>query len=326
MINDPLEAHPASRLSAHPATRTINAWLAALAHERRAAKGTLRNYGDALRRFVQFLGTYHGQMIDDAALANVGAQDVRGFLSHRRDSDGLGNRSTALSLSALRSFYKWWARSANVRNIAVMQVRGPKLPQRMPRGVSPHDARALADMAGDLRASGETWVALRDTAILLLLYGAGLRIAEALALQGSDGELLGRGAQSLTINGKRNKQRMVPMLPQLGAAVAAYMQLCPFPFGVETPLFYGEKGKRLNPRIVQGAMASARAALGLPDSATPHALRHSFATHLLGAGVDLRSIQDLLGHASLSSTQVYTGVDAAHLLDVYNHAHPRGSG
>jgi integrase/recombinase XerC len=313
-------------LGAHPALHRVNAWLAALAHERRAAPGTLRNYGDALRRFVQFLGYYHGSVIEDNQLAQVSAADVRGFLSARREADGLGNRSTALSLSALRSFYKWWARTGSVRNTAVMQVRGPKIPKRIPRAISPQDAQGIADMAGELRANAETWVAARDTAIVLLLYGAGLRIAEALALQGSDGELLARGAISLTVNGKRNKQRMVPMLPQLREAVAAYMQLCPYPFGVETPLFYGEKGKRVAPRILQGAMAKARVALGLPDTATPHALRHSFATHLLGAGVDLRSIQDLLGHASLSSTQVYTAVDAAHLLDVYQHAHPRGTG
>jgi integrase/recombinase XerC len=308
-------------LGDHEALRTINAFLAALAHERRAAPGTLRNYGDALRRFVQFLGHYHGRMIDDAALAAVGAPEVRGFLSHRRDADGLGNRSTALSLSALRSFYKWWARTGTVRNTAVLHVRGPKIARRMPRAIAPDD---IAAMTHELHRSDVPWLVARDTAVLLLLYGAGLRIAEALALQGSDGMLLARGSGSLTINGKRNKQRMVPMLPQLGAAVAAYMQLCPYPFSVETPLFYGEKGKRLQPRLIQASMAQARALLGLPDTATPHALRHSFATHLLGAGVDLRSIQDLLGHASLSSTQVYTGVDASHLLDVYQQAHPRG--
>jgi integrase/recombinase XerC len=314
------------QLEAHPALRTINVWLAALANERRSAPGTLRNYGDALRRFVMFLGHYHSMSIDEARLGAVDAADVRGFLSARRVEDGLGNRSTALSLSALRSFYKWWARTGGCRNTAVMQVRGPKIPKRIPRALSPVDAQAIADMAGELRAHSETWVAARDVAILLLLYGAGLRIAEALALQGSDGSLLARGAISLTVNGKRNKQRMVPMLPQLREAVASYMQLCPYPFDVETPLFYGEKGKRLSARIIQGAMARARVALGLPDTATPHALRHSFATHLLGSGVDLRSIQDLLGHASLSSTQVYTNVDAAHLLDAYNHAHPRGTG
>jgi integrase/recombinase XerC len=313
-------------LEAHPALRTVNAWLAALANERRAAPGTLRNYGDALRRFVQFLGQYHGISIDETRLAAVDAADVRSFLSARREADGLGNRSTALSLSSLRSFYKWWARTGGYRNTAVMQVRGPKTPKRIPRALSPLDAQAVAATAGELRANADTWVGVRDVAILLLLYGAGLRIAEALALQGSDGMLLARGAASLTINGKRNKQRMVPMLPQLRDAVASYMQLCPYPFDVETPLFYGAKGKRLAPRIIQAAMAKARVALGLPDTATPHALRHSFATHLLGSGVDLRSIQDLLGHASLSSTQVYTNVDAAHLLDVFNHAHPRGAG
>jgi integrase/recombinase XerC len=312
-------------LDAHPALRTINAWLAALANERRAARGTLRNYGDTLRRFVKFMGVYHSGSVDEAMLGAVGVADVRSFLSNRRKADGLGNRSTALSLSALRSFYKWWARTGGVRNTAVMQVRGPKIPPRIPRALSPQDALDVSTMAAEFHETGETWVAARDAAILLLLYGAGLRIAEALMLQGSDGELLARGAVSLTVNGKRNKQRMVPMLPQLRDAVAGYMQLCPYPFNVETPLFYGEKGKRLNPRIVQGAMARARTALGLPDTATPHALRHSFATHLLGAGVDLRSIQDLLGHASLSSTQVYTSVDAGHLLDVYNHAHPRGT-
>jgi integrase/recombinase XerC len=316
-VSDPLETHAA--------LLRVNAYLAALAHERRAAPGTLRNYGDT-RRFVLFLGSYHSKAIDEAALGAASAQDVRGFLSQRREADGLGNRSTALSLSALRSFYKWWAQTGGVRNTSVLQVRGPKLPKRMPRALNPQDAQAIASTASDMRLTGNgaPWAAARDAAVLLLLYGAGLRIAEALALQGSDGELLARGAASLTVNGKRAKQRMVPMLPQLQRAVADYMQLCPYGFGVETPLFYGEKGKRLSARVVQLAMAKARVGLGLPDSATPHALRHSFATHLLGAGVDLRSIQELLGHASLSSTQVYTGVDAGHLLDVYRHAHPRG--
>ncbi len=313
-------------LNAHPALRLVNAWLAALANERRAASGTLRNYGDALRRFVMFLGSYHNSSVDEAMLGAVGVADVRSFLSDRREADGLGNCSTALSVSALRSFYKWWARNGGVRNTAVLQVRGPKIPPRIPRALSPQDALHVSQVVAEQREMDETWVGARDTAILLLLYGAGLRIAEALALQGSDGNLLTRGALSLTVNGKRNKQRMVPMLPQLRDAVVGYMQLCPYSFSAETPLFYGTKGKRLNPRIVQGAMAKARAALGLPDTATPHALRHSFATHLLGAGVDLRSIQDLLGHASLSSTQVYTSIDAGYLLDVYNHAHPRGGG
>lgn len=194
----------------------------------------------------------------------------------------------------------------------------PKRPKRVPRAVRPVDATALAELTGETR--NQPWVAARDTALLLLLYGAGLRIGEALAL---NGDVLPFGT-ILRVTGKRRKERIVPLLPLVRDALNAYVTHCPVPIGANDPLFRGEKGKRLAAAVVQRAMAAARIGLGLPESATPHALRHSFATHLLGAGTDLRTIQELLGHASLSSTQVYTHVDAAQLLDVYRNAHPRG--
>lgn len=311
----------ADPLSGHPALETVARWLAALQHERRAAPGTLRNYGDALRRFVAFLGEHLGRQVDDADLASADSITFRSFLAHRRSEQGLGNRSTALSLSALRSFYRWCAANAGFRNSSILTVQAPRIEKRVPRAVAPDAIRDMAALALD--SDVPAWVAQRDMAMLLLLYGAGLRIAEALGLSGAAASDVARGTMMLTVLGKRGKERRVPLLPQVREALLAYAQACPFPMTAQTPFFYGEKGKRLSPRIVQLAMARARTLLGLPDSATPHALRHSFATHLLGRGVDLRAIQELLGHASLSSTQVYTGVDAAHLLDVFSHAHPR---
>jgi integrase/recombinase XerC len=310
-------------LEDHPALGPVTDWLSALATQRRAAPGTLRNYGDALRHFIRFLGSHAGGPVSPEALAGASLQDFRSFLAYRRREDGIGNRSTALTLSALRGFYRWWARNHGLRNDAILLVQTPRLPARLPRAVTPADARDVAELAGSLSDSSPAWVQARDTAVLLLLYGAGLRIAEALGLGGACARRLLEGAESLTVLGKRAKERRVPILPQVRDALCAYIRLCPYPFGPETPLFFGEKGKRLSPRLIQGAMARARVALGLPEGATPHALRHSFATHLLARGVDLRSIQELLGHASLSSTQVYTAVDAAHLLDVYRSAHPR---
>ena len=200
---------------------------------------------------------------------------------------------------------------------AAPRLRGPRIKKGLPRPVSPDDAVSLAVMVED--DATQPWIGARDRAVLLLLYGAGLRIAEALSITGAKLPL----GETLLVTGKGNKQRMVPLLPLVREGVAAYLALCPWPMAPEEPIFRGAKGGPLNQGMVQKAMAAARRALGLPDSATPHALRHSFATHLLGAGADLRSLQELLGHASLGSTQIYTRVDAAMLLDVYTHAHPR---
>ena len=234
-----------------------------------------------------------------------------------RRSEGLANASVAREVSALRTFFAWARRSEGVACDGIAGLKSPRLARRLPRPVSPGDARALVAAVGD--DAREPWIAARDTAVLLLLYGAGLRIAEALALTGA---VLPLGA-TITVTGKRNKTRVVPLLPVVAEAVMAYVALTPWPPSRDAPLFRGQRGGPLDPGIVRTAIRAARPALGLPDTATPHALRHSFATHLLARGADLRSIQDLLGHASLSSTQIYTAVDAAQLLDVYRNAHPR---
>jgi len=271
-----------------------------------------------VRAYVATAGRFMTAMEADSweALARVDAAGLRSFLAEQRGS-GMGNGSAARELSALKAFLAFARQRAGVDNAAPPRLRGPRVKKGIPRPIAPDDIANLADAVGD--HAGEDWIGARDRAVLLLLYGAGLRIAEALSLTGKDWPF----ADRLTITGKGNKQRVIAILPAVREAVAAYLELCPWPLGREQPLFRGAKGKALSQGMVQKAVARARVALSLPDSATPHALRHSFATHLLGAGADLRSLQELLGHASLSSTQVYTRVDAAVLLDVYRHAHPR---
>lgn len=303
--------------------RTVAAYLAALAHERRSAAGTLRNYGLALRRFILFLGHHTHQAIDDACLSRVTQHDIRSYFAHHREQHQLSNRSMALYLSALRSFFRWLGQTRDIRNPAALHVKAPRIAKTAPRTIAPGDIEAIIQCTEE--EADMPWVQARDTALLLLLYGAGLRIAEALALKGSDGRLFQERVQSLTVLGKGRKARLVPILPIVGEAIVAYIAQCPYPIDAHGPLFYGVKGKRLHARLIQARMARARMALGLPERATPHALRHSFATHLLARGVDLRALQDLLGHASVRSTQIYTTVDAAHLLDVYRAAHPRST-
>ncbi len=299
-----------------PAWAVVRRYLATLADERRAAKRTIENYHGVLWGFVQFLGEHFGNTLNAARLRDVTTADVRAFLGHRR-MQGVGNATIALDISALRGFYRWWHRMENIPIAAIEAIAQPKRPKRVPRPVALGDITAMVAIVQD---QGPPWVQARNAALLVLLYGAGLRISEALGLNGQCVPL----GDTLRITGKRNKVRIVPLLPQVRDAVQAYVALCPWPVSGDTPLFYGEKGKRLAAAVVQRVMAQARVALGVPDGATPHALRHSFATHLLAAGADLRAIQDLLGHASLSSTQIYTEVDEAHLLDVYKNAHPRG--
>ena len=291
-------------------------WLGSLTHGRRLSPLTVKAYGETLHGFVAFLAVHTGGTVDGGTLAAITLTDFRAYLASRR-GDGLAGTSLAREVSALRTFFAWSAKQHDITNTALGGLKSPKVPRRVPRPVSPDDARALADGAGD--AALLPWVAARDTAVLLLLYGGGLRIAEALALTG---EALPLG-DTLTVTGKRRKTRLVPLLPQVRTALEAYVAICPWPVSSTAPLFRGTRGGPLAPELVRRAMRSARVALGLPGSATPHALRHSFATHLLARGADLRSIQELLGHASLSSTQIYTAVDAAQLLDVYRHAHPR---
>lgn len=298
------------------ATALVVEWLDRLAHGRRFSPHTLRAYAATLHGFTAFIGDHVGGPVSAATLAALSQQDFRAYLAHRR-SDGLANASVAREVSALRSFFAWAARQHGIACDGLAGLAAPRLPRRVPRPVTPADAQALATGAGDTHDT--PWIAARDTAVLLLLYGAGLRISEALALTGAALPL----GTVLTVTGKRNKTRVVPLLAPVRAAIEHYVALCPYATSAALPLFRGARGGPLAPELVRRAMATARIALGLPASATPHALRHSFATHLLARGADLRAIQELLGHASLSSTQIYTAVDAARLLDVYRDAHPR---
>lgn len=295
----------------------VTQWLAALAGERRAARNTVDNYGRVARQYLGFLATYEGAAPTGRMLADASLDTLRAFLAQRR-ADGAANATVRLSLSALANLYGWLRRNRGLENTAIGLVQRPRARKRLPRPLNPHDARAVAEQTGD--EAVEPWVAARDTAILLLLYGAGLRISEALGLNAAASQIT---SPSLRVLGKGGKQREVPMLPVVAAAIDAYVRLCPFPMPASGPLFLGLRGKRVAPAVIQRAMRRARIRLGLPDSATPHALRHSFATHLLGRGADLRSIQELLGHASLSTTQIYTQVDTARIMDIYRHAHPR---
>jgi len=291
-----------------------------LAHERRASPRTLESYRHGVSTYLNFLGRHRGEALAEADLGDVSAADVRAFLAYRRSEDGgaLSPRSLSQNLSALRAFHRWLDRRRGVANDAVALVRGPKIKPSMPRPVSEDQARGLLREAAEDDLL-ERWEAARDAAVLTLLYGCGLRISEALSLKGADAPL----GDTLRILGKGGKTRIAPVLPQVAEAIADYTRQCPYTLTPDLALFRAKRGGALSPRQVQATMAKLRGALGLPDRATPHALRHSFATHLLGAGADLRSIQELLGHASLSTTQKYTAVDAASLLATYAKAHPR---
>ena len=301
-------------LSDHPARALAARWDSFLAHDRRRSPHTVRAYVATAHRFIDFLGRYRGEEIGRFGLLAIAPADLRAFLADRRGG-GLGPSSAAREMSAVRAFLTFAAEDAG--NVAELpRTRAPKRPRTLPRPASPADAMALAEDAG--AASGD-WVGARDMAILLLLYGSGLRVAEALALTAN---LLPMG-RTLRVTGKRGKTRVVPVVEAVREAIADYAATCPWPLVGPTPLFVGVRGGPLNGDLVRRAVRAARHRLGLPDSLTPHALRHSFATHLLAGGADLRSLQELLGHASLSSTQIYTEVDAAQLLDVYRNAHPR---
>jgi integrase/recombinase XerC len=313
-------ARPAAELSGLPASGDLLAgiadWLHWLAHERRAADHTVAAYVSDVTSFVQFLAVHLGGEPDLASLRDLRPIDFRGYLAKRRE-DGLTGSSLARALSALRSLFRHLDQTGRVTNAAIHAVRTPKRPHAVPKPLTVAQARSVVEVVGDL--SDETWIAKRDTAILLLLYGCGLRIAEALGLDIKDAP----SGDSLVITGKGGKQRMVPVLPIVRSAIADYLAACPFATHPADPLFRGIRGKRLDPGMVQKCVRHLRGMLGLPESATPHALRHSFATHLLAGGGDLRTIQELLGHASLSTTQRYTDVDTARLLEVYDMAHPR---
>lgn len=293
-------------------------WLAQLTAVRQRSPKTVEAYGRDVAGYLGFLAGHQGGPMGRTALGAVTLAELRAWMAAERGR-GLSPRSLARSLSAVRSFYTWLEVAEGIDCSAIHVVRSPKLPKRLPRPVAVAGARALVASVSDDAAP---WVAARDQAALTLIWGSGLRISEALGLRQGDAPL----AEVIRVTGKGNKQREVPVLPAARMAVERYRALCPFAPGRRDALFLGARGGPLNPRMLQKAMAAARMALGLPPSATPHALRHSFATQLLSAGGDLRAIQELLGHASLSSTQVYTGVDETRLMEVYEKAHPKGRG
>ncbi len=299
-------------------TAEIDGWLRFLGAERRMSEKTLEAYQRDASQFLRFLSEHLGGAPSLKQLAKLTPADVRAFMAARR-TDGAGNRTLMRGLAGARSFARYLERNGKGKVGALASVRTPKLPRSLPKPLAIIDAKRMADVelrAGEAR---EKWVIARDAAVLGLLYGSGLRIAEALSLKRKD---MPTGDQ-LTVTGKGNKSRMVPVLPQVAKLIADYVALCPLDLSPDGPLFVGARGGPLGPRIVQLAMERLRGALGLPDSATPHALRHSFATHLLARGGDLRAIQELLGHASLSTTQLYIAVDSERLLEVYATSHPR---
>lgn len=298
----------------------VGDWLAYLTIERQLAANTAEAYERDISQFLAFLAGHFNRLPDMKHLLALQARDVRAFLAARR-SEGVGSRSLARTLSALRMFYRFLERRGYGKNDAIRAVSLPKLPHSVPKPLTALKATALIDGADIASPDAPEWILARDTAVLALLYGSGLRISEALSLERKDAPIKGR--DMLRVTGKGGKTRVVPVLAIVREAVELYLALCPLKLGSDDPLFVGVRGKQLSPRIIQLRIARARAALGLPDTATPHALRHSFATHLLGAGADLRAIQELLGHASLSTTQGYTEVDREHLLKTYDSAHPR---
>ena len=303
-----------------PACRdALEGWLERQSALEGAAEATVTAYAGDLRDFLAFMTEHKGAPQGLGALARIDVSDMRAWMARTR-AGGVGARSLARKLSAVKSFYRWLAEREGFEPTAVLSARAPKYTRKLPRPLSEDAALDVLDRVG---AHSETpWVAARDMAVVTLLYGCGLRISEALGLTGADAPL----PEVLRITGKGGKERIVPVIAPARDAVERYVALAPFPAERDAPLFRGVRGGPLSPRIIRGVMAKVRAQLGLPASATPHALRHSFATHLLTAGGDLRAIQELLGHASLSTTQAYTSVDTARLMQVYDAAHPRARG
>ncbi len=300
--------------------RESMAWLASLAKERRLSAKTVEAYARDLRQFLAFLTNHLGEPPSVKSILGLKPMDIRAFLAARR-MDQVGSRSLMRQLAALRSFARHLEREGHGTASAFAAIRTPKVDKNLPRPLSASSAVAVTEAETRASESRKPWILARDAAVLSLLYGAGLRISEALGLQRRDAPVAGTDA--VTVTGKGGKMRSVPVIPPIQRAVETYLQLCPYAVAPDGPLFVGARGGPLSPRIIQLAVEELRGALGLPDSATPHALRHSFATHLLAKGGDLRGIQELLGHASLSTTQLYTKVDAARLMDAFNAAHPR---
>lgn len=300
----------------HPGSQLAALWAEHLRRDRRRSEHTIRAYLATAHRLIQFLGRHRGDAIGAPELSSVETGELRAYLAERRMA-GLGNASAARELSAVRAFLTYVGKG---QGTAPPTLRGPRVKRGVPRPVAPRDALALAQDAAEV--ANQPWIAARDLAVLLLLYGAGLRVGEAVGLTGAALPL----GETLSVTGKRGKTRIVPIIAPVAAAIADYVRLCPWAPDRNAPLFRGARGGPLSADLVRRAVRGARSRLGLHERTTPHALRHSFATHLLGRGADLRSLQELLGHASLSSTQIYTAVDAAHLLDVYRNAHPRSGG
>ena len=300
-----------------PLDQVVAAWLEHLTSERGHSENTYDSYARDAAQFQLHIARYFGQSPLLKDLDEINTRTFRSFMAARRDQ-GASSRSLARTLSALRSFFRWLEAEELLRNRAILQVTMPKVPRSLPRPLTEIKAKDIVEARTETDLD---WVAARDNAVLLLLYGAGLRISEALSIRVSERPKPNRN--TIRIVGKGNKERLVPVLPITIEAIEAYFELCPYPLEPDEPLFVGVKGGPLSPRIIQLAVAKLREKLGLPHNATPHTLRHSFATHLLSAGADLRQIQELLGHASLSTTQSYTEVERERLLAVYDAAHPR---
>ncbi|GAB4385328.1 MAG: tyrosine recombinase XerC [Albidovulum sp.] len=298
----------------------LSCWLDQLAALGGAAQNTRAAYGRDVAGFLAFLAGHEGEAAGAARIGRLTHRDMRAWMAHERGR-GSSARSLARRLSAVKGFVRWLAEREGFDPTAILSTRSPKYRRRLPRPLSETAAREMIATVGD--QAREAWIAARDAAVVTLLYGCGLRISEALSLTGAAAPL----PETLRIRGKGGKERLVPTLPAARRAVADYLRLCPYPVAEEpaSPLFRGARGGALNPRLVARAMEQARLGLGLPATATPHAMRHSFATHLLAAGGDLRAIQELLGHASLSTTQAYTAVDGARLMEIYDRAHPRAA-
>lgn len=296
-------------------------WLSHLGAERRLSPKTLEAYGRDLRQCLDFLCAHWGERVTLERFAALEATDIRAFMAMRR-ADDIAGRSLMRALAGLRSFGRFLEREGKGKVGALSAIRAPKVAKSLPKPLPMASAKRLADADERAGEERETWILARDAAVMALLYGSGLRISEALGLKRREVPKPGEG-DVLVVTGKGNKTRMVPVLQNVLALVQEYVAMCPYPLPADGPIFVGARGGPLSPRIIQLAMERLRGALGLPDSATPHALRHSFATHLLSRGGDLRAIQELLGHSSLSTTQVYTGIDSERLLEVYASAHPR---
>ncbi len=300
-----------------PAARdALQTWLSHQRALKGAAENTLIAYQGDVAEFLAFMAMHHGSHQGLAALAAITVSDMRAWMAQTRTT-GVGSRSMARKLSAVKAFYRWLSEREGFEPTAILMTRAPKFTKKLPRPLAIDAAKELIDCVGEQARA--PWVGARDIAVLTLLWGCGLRISEALGLTGADAPL----PEVLRISGKGGKERVVPVLPAARQAVEAYLRLCPFHQEQQAPLFRAIRGGKLSPGAIQKVMASARMQLGLPASATPHAMRHSFATHLLDAGGDLRAIQELLGHASLSTTQAYTAVDTVRLLEVYNASHPK---